>query len=89
MAVIVIAEVPGQTTQGYDGMLVTLEGALKQAPGFILHSAHPVGGGWRVVEIWETKAQANAWYAQHVAPNLPPGLHPKRTVQELHSLIQL
>jgi hypothetical protein len=89
MAVLVTAEVPGQTEPGYDGMLVALEGALKQAPGFILHTAHPVEGGWRVVEVWNTKAQANEWYAKHVAPNLPPGVHPKRTVQELHSLVKL
>jgi len=41
MAVLVTADVPGQTEQGYDGMLGVLASALKQAPGFILHSAHP------------------------------------------------
>jgi len=87
MAVLVTAEVPGQTEQGYDGMLVALEGALKQAAGFILHTAHPVEGGWRVLEVWDTKAHANEWYAKSVAPNLPPGVHPKRTVQELHGLV--
>ncbi len=86
MAILVTAEVPGQTEQGYDGMLVALEGALKQAPGFVLHSAFPVEGGWRIVEVWESKGQANEWFAKAVAPNLPPGVHPKRSVQELHSL---
>ena len=38
MAVLVTAEVPGQTQQGYDGMLSVLESAIKQAPGFILHT---------------------------------------------------
>ena len=87
MAVLVTAEVPGQTEQGYDGMLVALESALKQAPGFVLHSAYPVEGGWRIVEVWESKSQANEWYAKAVAPNLPPGVRPKRSVQELHSLV--
>ena len=88
MAVLVTAEVTGQTQQGYDGMLGKLQGPLKQAPGFILHTAHPVEGGWRILEVWDSKAQSNEWYAKNVAPNLPPGVHPKRMVQELHSLIQ-
>ena len=88
MAVLVTAEVPGQSQQGYDGMLGMLQGPLKQASGFILHTAHPVEGGWRIIELWESKSQSNEWYAKNVAPNLPPGVHPKRTVQELHSLVQ-
>ena len=88
MAVLVTAEVPGQTQQGYDGMLSVLGSALKAAPGFILHTAFPVEGGWRVLEMWDSKRQADEWYAKNVAPNLPPGIHPKRAVQELHSLVQ-
>lgn len=87
MAVLVTAEVPGQTQQGYDGMLSMLQSPLKQAPGFILHTAYPVEGGWRIIELWESKSQSNEWYAKSVAPNLPPGVHPKRTAQELHSLV--
>lgn len=48
MAVLITAEVKGQTREGYDGMLGKLAEWLKQAPGFILHTAHPVEGGWRV-----------------------------------------
>jgi hypothetical protein len=87
MAVLVTAEVQGQTQQGYDGMFSVLAESLKQAPGFILHTAYPVEGGWRVIEMWESKAEANQYFAKNVAPNLPPGIHPKRTVQELHSLL--
>ena len=88
MAVLVTAEVAGQTQQGYDGMRAHLEGLLKSAPGFILHSAHPVEGGWHVLEVWESKADGDRFFAQHVAPNLPPGIHPKRTTIELHSCLR-
>lgn len=88
MAVLMTAEISGQTQQGYDGMLQSLAEAIKVAPGFILHAAHPVEGGWRVIELWETKEAANQFFAKHVAPNLPPGIRPKRTVQELHSLVK-
>ena len=48
MAVLITTENPGQTQPGYDGMLNALGPILKQAPGFVLHSAFPVDGGWRV-----------------------------------------
>ena len=87
MAVLITAEVQGQTQQGYDGMLVNLADGLKQAPGFILHTAHPIEGGWRVIEVWESRNDANQFYAKHVHPNLPPGIKPQRSFQELHSLV--
>jgi hypothetical protein len=89
MAVLVTAEVPGQTQQGYDNMLGGLATLIRQAPGFVAHMAHAVeGGGWRVLEIWESKAQSDAFFAKVVVPHLPPGVHPKRTYQELHSLVR-
>lgn len=88
MAVLVTAEVKGQTREGYDSMLGALGATLARAPGFVLHTAHPVEGGWRVIEVWESKADSDRFFAQHVAPNLPPGIRPKRSVQELHSLLR-
>jgi len=41
MAVLVIADVQGQTAEGYDGMLAALEADMKDAPGFIAHGAGP------------------------------------------------
>jgi hypothetical protein len=87
MAVMIIAENPGQTQQGYDGMLAVLAERIRAAPGFIAHTGFAVEGGWRVVELWQTKEQANQFFAKHVVPHLPPGVHPKRSVQELHSLV--
>lgn len=88
MAILMTAEVPGQTEQGYDGILQGLEKLLRAAPGFIMHAAHPVEGGWRVFEMWESKDDANRFFAEHVAPNLPPGVRPKRSIQALHSLVR-
>jgi hypothetical protein len=78
MPVMVTAEVPGQTAQGYDGMLGHLSVILAQVPGFVLHTSHPIEGGWRVIEIWQSKQDANQFFAQHVHPHLPPGIKPKR-----------
>ena len=87
MAVQVTADVPGQTAEGYDAIRGFLEQALKSAPGFILHTSHAVDGGWRVIEIWESANDANQFFAKHVHPNLPPGIKPKRTFQELHAVL--
>jgi hypothetical protein len=88
MAVLVIADVCGQTAEAYDGMLAVLEPVLQLAPGFIAHGAGPVGSGWwKTFEIWESQAEATAFFATHVCPNLPPGVTPKRTLIELHGLV--
>ncbi|MBT2303699.1 hypothetical protein J7E70_24955 [Variovorax paradoxus] len=88
MTVLVTAEVQGQTRQGYEGMFSALSDGLKQAPGFVLHTAHPIEGGWRIIEVWQSKAEADHFFAKQVAPHLPPGIHPKRSIQELHSLLR-
>jgi len=87
MAVLVTADVPGQTLEGYDRMIAALSPALQEAKGFIAHGAAPAIDGWRVFEIWETQADAAQFFAEHIHPNLPEGVKPKRSVMELHSLI--
>lgn len=88
MAVLVIADVEGQTREAYDGMLAGLERALRQAKGFIAHGAGPEGNGkWRSFEVWESREDATLFFAEHVHPNLPQGVKPKRTLVDLHALV--
>ncbi|HVE53434.1 MAG TPA: antibiotic biosynthesis monooxygenase [Ramlibacter sp.] len=87
-AILVTSEVPGQTTEGYDRVLAQVRAAVVNAPGFVLHAAHPDEGCWRVLEVWRSKAEADAFFARHVVPNLPPGIRPKRHYRVLHSLLQ-
>ena len=87
MAVLISGQVKGQTQAGYDQILTEVHEVLTKEPGFIMHYAHPVEGGWLVTEIWESKSDADKWFAKYVVPNLPPGIHPKRSYQELHSII--
>ena len=86
MSVLITAEVSGQTAQGYDHMLRELAAALRQAPGLILHSSHATDTGWRVIEVWASKAESDRFFARFVAPRLPPGIRPKRSVQALHNV---
>ena len=87
MSVLITAEVRGQTAQGYDSMLAALSVHLKQAPGLVLHSTHATEDGWRVIEVWDSKAQSDRFFATVVAPSLPPGIRPKRFVQPLHNVV--
>ena len=87
MAVLVLANVPGQTTSGYDQILNALTGELLKAPGFLMNAAHPTDDSWRTIEVWESKQAADAFFAKYVRPNLPPGLHPKRVYHELHVVV--
>ena len=89
MAVLVTAEVPGQTQEGYDGMLAGLAEPMRQSKGFIAHGAGADGDGtWRVFEIWDSSDDAAEFFAKYIHPNLPPGIKPKRSVLELHSLLR-
>ena len=87
MAVLISSQVKGQTQEGYDSVLVAVRDAVMKAPGFILHCAHPVEDGWLVTEVWESKKLADQWFGKYVVPNLPAGIHPKRSYVELHSMI--
>ena len=87
MPILITAEVKGQTKEGYLMILQGIGDYLKNAPGLILHTAHAADDGITVVEIWNTKADGDNWFAQNVVPNLPPGIHPKRHYQELYSLV--
>jgi heme-degrading monooxygenase HmoA len=87
MATRVTAHVKGQTKEGYDAVLNGLSALIRKAPGFILHTSYAYDEGWVVEEIWETKADADAFFSTYVVPNLPAGIHPKRTYQELHSIV--
>jgi quinol monooxygenase YgiN len=87
MPVLVSADIKGQTKEGYEGILAALKGYIIKAPGFVLHTSHETPDGWRVIEVWNSKREADEWYSRHVAPNLPPGINPKRSYQELRSFV--
>ncbi len=87
MAVLVTADVQGQTPEGFAGMLAALEPALRQARGFIAVGGGQSTGGWRVFELWETQEDATQFFATHVHPNLPPGVTPKRSILQLQSFL--
>lgn len=87
MAIIMTSDVAGQTLEGYDGLFTQVSPALKQAQGFVLHASHPINGGWRVIEIWESREDAARFFATTIAPHLPEGIRPKLSFEPLHDVL--
>jgi hypothetical protein len=87
MTVMMISDVAGQTLEGYDGLLARVSPAMQAAPGFVMHASHPIDGGWRVVEIWQSREDAGRFFAQAIAPHLPKGIHPKVSFTPLHDVL--
>lgn len=87
MAVLITTIVKGQTTEGYDSVLNAVRDLIIPAAGFVMHCAHPAEGEWKVYEVWNSKEQADEWFGKYVIPNLPKGIHPKRSYHALHSLV--
>lgn len=86
MAVLMIGEVPNLDEATYAGLVEQMRPLMQAAPGFISHSGGPhPDGGWRVVEVWESEADGQAWFVANVEPNLPPGVVPTRTYHPLHT----
>ena len=87
MATLVNTIVKGQTSEGYDQVSIMLHHLVKSAPGFIVHTAYGAEDGWHVLEVWQTKKEADEFFAKMVAPNLPHGIVPKRSYTDLHSIV--
>lgn len=89
MAVLVTTDVEGQTQIGYDSMLEKIKPGLTIAKGLISHASYRISGAWRVVEVWESKEEANKFFAEQVATTLRPGRRASRTFQELHTCVKI
>jgi heme-degrading monooxygenase HmoA len=87
MSIMMISEVAGQTAHGYDQLFAHVSNALRTAPGFLMHSSYPTEGGWRVIELWESREDAGRFFAEHIAPNLPEHIRPKLTFEQLHDVV--
>jgi heme-degrading monooxygenase HmoA len=72
MAVLMTALIPGATQEMIDGMEPLL-GAIRGQKGFVIHTNGPVPDGWRVVEVWDSQADFEAWFEGNVKPAFPEG----------------
>lgn len=87
MAILLKTIVKDQTPEGYDQVSTFLHEVVRKSPGFILHCSYASEEGWVVLEVWNSKAESDQFFAKYVAPNLPKGIVPKRSYYELHSVV--
>jgi heme-degrading monooxygenase HmoA len=75
MTVIMSTESPGADAGFIEGMRAAgLDDAMAKAPGFVSHVSGASASGYRVIEVWESREDHQAWYDGYIAPNLPPGI---------------
>jgi quinol monooxygenase YgiN len=89
MAVQVHAHYPGVTREAYDAMIPQVEERLRAEPSFIAHLRAPAADGWRVIEVWESRAAADAWLRERIAPMMAAAgrAAPDVQVQPVHYVI--
>ena len=88
MTVLVRITANGMDHETYDQMAPALHPLVKQQPGFIMHVAYPVPGGFVVGEVWDSQAQQEAWFSEFVKPNLPDSSSMTTEYIEVHALVQ-
>jgi hypothetical protein len=80
MSVIVIAETPGLDAEGYERIVTEQGHRIDELPeGCTAHFAGPVGGGWRVVAVWDNAEQVAEFGRAVLAPAMQrAGITPSR-----------
>lgn len=71
MSVVVRHHAPGMTADQYSAIADGTMGDLQSAKGFIAHHAFLEGDGLTVSEIWDTQADHDAFFDEHIKPKLP------------------
>jgi hypothetical protein len=68
MPVLVIGEVPGMTSEQDDAMVDALDLAQNPPAGGRFRLSGPMDGGWRIVSLWESREQFEAFLEERLNP---------------------
>jgi hypothetical protein len=73
MALAVLLEIPGVTREQYERVAsaVTKTGSPR---GSLVHAAGPTETGWRILEIWDSRETADAFYGSELLRTATEGL---------------
>jgi len=75
MTIVMMTEVPGADAAFAEGMRQAgVVDALPTAQGFRGHWSGAAGSGYRVIELWDSPEDCQAFARSNIAPNLPPGI---------------
>lgn len=74
MPIVMMTEVPGADAAFAEGMRQAgVVDALQTARGFRGHWSGAASSGYRVIEVWDSREDCQAFADGNIAPNLPPG----------------
>jgi hypothetical protein len=59
---------PGVSADDYGKVLAELGGAEKRAEGLVAHVAGPIDGGFRIIDVWESRELAQRFSRDHLEP---------------------
>jgi hypothetical protein len=81
-----------RSTTNYDAISERVRPHADEAEGFILHAAGWTGNGFRIIEIWETRAAFERFMKNQVMPAVmevagDAAKEPTVTTYELHNLV--
>ena len=68
MAVVLVADVPGMTSETYRQAIDQVRAQLKAAPGFVAHAGTPTPQGFCVTEIWESRDDCTQFLQSTIMP---------------------
>lgn len=65
MAIAMLAEIPGLTREQYEGVVKKVNES-GSPDGALFHAGGPIEGGYRIVEVWESREAADAFYGSQL-----------------------
>lgn len=74
-------DMPGVTADDYARVLAELGGAEQTAPGLVAHVAGPIDGGFRIVDVWQSKEDFQQFAEQHLEPAVRRAHSPEQLSQ--------
>lgn len=73
MSVLMRTHGVGSTEEHYRGVIGPVTDFLRAANGFVAHYAFMEGDGLTISEIWNSRAEFEAYFNEHIVPMLPEG----------------
>ena len=68
MAVGIHITLPGVGVEEFDRVDAAIDVRGNHPDGLIFSASGPVDGGWRVIDVWESRAQFDAFGAERIGP---------------------
>jgi hypothetical protein len=79
MALAMLADIPDLTHEEYERVVKSVN-ENGSPPGALFHAGGPVEGGYRVIEVWETREAADAFYGSDLYRRATAGVAAQPTI---------